>query len=493
MKVLRASRCVIAVALTVTACADVVTSKPIGINTPVSSATQGLGYGLPKGQILLTARRAPADLGALNTAKATAQKAVSDAQGAVKSGEKPTDAQAAAIAAATGALQAAQANLDTYAPNGKPTMQETITLTALPFVPDPNYRYVADFNHRPWRDDNLRLSVQNGLLTSSNITSQDQAGQIVQSVATSILSVVGLGPSLLPDALKALGNGQQMSFDFRPSLQPEAPKRPQNCQYALMRVFDPVSAKDIRKVNDDLAAARSGGGLSISVQIPGTGGLSTVTDTKEEELRPELVNLTSQQNVNTSKSPSAQQVPDSVRDAQAGLVYRMAMPVVITAEYASSATDESAACRVPIIPNITPATVIVPDSRPGAELSVRATAGWLTTTTIGLTFANGMLTDRSLQRPSEILALVSIPANIISQYVSILTSFLQLKVNYATADATIAAQQAAALGSRITQLENATKVALASTIGNATAQLALLQLQQQIQAVKVQLGQTASP
>lgn len=462
----------IVVSIPLLSCTGLVSSRPIELNYPSGGRT-GMAYSLPKGQIMLTARRGPVDIAALLTAQAAAEKAFADATKA-PAGGSPPDPSSPAVVAATASRDAAQANLDVLAPKNAsgdrvPAMQEVVTLTALPFVPDPTARYVADFNHRPWRDDNLHLSMTNGLLTSSSLVSQDQTPAAVASIASTIVS--------LTSALSPLGSLKSMSVNSFMA-EPRAAAPSVNCQYSLTEVFDPAIEAEVARVNDSLAVKRRYDRyLRIRVDIPGTAWG-----------RP-----SAQFPVFLQSTPSHPAPPTWSGTAEDGLFYRMATPVVVTADYDSRATDQNSSCQIASIPTVTPVNVIVPDTRLGQERRVEATAGWLTTTTLGLTFSNGMLTDRSVQRPSEILALVGIPANIINQYMTILTNFLQFRVNYATSDATIATQRANALTAQINQLQSLAQIATAGTLGDAKGQLALLQIQQQLQTLKNQLALPATP
>jgi hypothetical protein len=237
---------------------------------------------------------------------------------------------------------------------------------------------------------------------------------------------------------------------------------------------------EVQNVNKTLSTKRGDSdpkkpSLRIDVAVP---GVSMLDDTTPNLASPVVY-----------KSAAATSAGNTGAAAtSAGLFYRIAMPVVITADYSGAAADPGSNCPLSAIPQVTPVTAVVPDSRAGTEVGVDALAGLLTTTTIGLTFTNGMFTSQSVQRPSELLAFVGIPATIINEYTTILTNFLQLRVNYATAEANLVTQQANILAAQITQVQNAAQLAAAGPTADAKSRLALLQLIQQLQTIKQQLA-----
>jgi hypothetical protein len=449
-------------------CTQLVSSVSVDPNN--GSAEAGIVYALPKGQMLVTATRGPVDVSALITSLSTAQAALVTAMKTPAGGTAPA-ATDPGPAAAQLAVDAATAKLDLLAPlvGGVhvPTMQETVSLTALPFVPDPYARYVAKFDHEPWRDDNLQLTVSNGLLSSSSLVSQDQTPAIVSSLASTILSLTAGVPT--PGKIAPLA---------RPAAAP--PPAP-SCDYSFAQVFDPFNAEELDKLNTSLSKIRSDSNLTINAVMPGSDGLTSLPSLPAGTARPDR---------HLNETPGTQ---PAIQKGDSGLFYRIASPVVVTADYNANAIS-AGSCKLSGIPVVTPVTAIVPDSRRGQQMRVEASAGWLTTTTIGLTFTNGMLSSQSVQRPSELLTLAGLPASIISQYTTILTNFLQLRVNYATADAAIATQRATQLSAQITQLQNVAQLALAGPTEDAKSRLALLQIQQQLQQLQLQLQQpTTAP
>ena len=68
-------------------------------------------------------------------------------------------------------------------------------------IPDDTQRFVANLDHSSWRDDSVKLSVVNGLLTSSNTQSTDQSANIIESLASAAIGIVtfiGAGVPVVP-------------------------------------------------------------------------------------------------------------------------------------------------------------------------------------------------------------------------------------------------------------------------------------------------------
>lgn len=487
------------------ACEDLVYSTRLNADRP-NSGVSGLVYSLPIGQVQIVAHRGPADISQALANLSAAQLALSKAEqppaqnqnpgGGAAGGTPPSagggtsppavpgQSAAAAVAdaitaaktgvlAATAALQQVAKNVDgTWVP----LLQETVALTSLPFAPDPEARYVADFQHRPWRDDNLSLTVNNGLLSSGTLTSTGQVPAIVQALATAGFTL-GMGLPRPPNVALAYGYGYPAPTQVNPL----------SCQYSYTGFFDPMNTADVKRMNDELGVARSGNpvlpdrALQIQVAIPGTLGFDPSKPLPVEAPLDPGGGL-----IVAPPAPAAPRVPTP------GLFYRLATAVAISANYTSAAVSTNSACTLNAIPAVTPVTVVVPDSRSGQEVLANAIGGLFTTNTIGLTFSNGILTVNSVNQPSELLAIAGIPASLVNLYTSIITNIVQLRVNIASAQQTVAQAQLAVVQAQLAQAEAQVQLAMASSIGNATAQQALLTLQTEIQTLQKQLNQPAS-
>jgi hypothetical protein len=262
----------------------------------------------------------------------------------------------------------------------------------------------------------------------------------------------------------------------------QKPSPPKGCAYSIAEVFDPLSKSEVDQVNGKLLASAAG----IKLEIPAL---------DQSELLP---------------NPPAQGLSSS-EESPPGLVYRVATPVVIrtvsnTPPNLPTLDKSNCTAASPLIAQSV--TAIVPDSRSRFLLS--SEAGAFTTTNLTFGFSNGMLTDYTVQRPSELAAVAGIPLRIANDIIQIPANLLQLRVNYDTqATALVNAQtalkqaqiqQATSLKSAQTALVNAQTALLQARINQPTAvanaQAALVQaqvaLQKAIEAAAA-TGQTTAP
>ena len=150
----------------------------------------GFEYSLPQGRLLLTATRRVITADSVATATAAASNAISlvsaDNSAIAKAqAQLITDSAASAAQRASdqAAIDAATAQRDSHAlvlNSAKATLneasnnvgkwQETATITQLGAGPD-SRRFVANLSHDISRDDTLKLSVVNGLLSSARANS----------------------------------------------------------------------------------------------------------------------------------------------------------------------------------------------------------------------------------------------------------------------------------------------------------------------------------
>jgi len=402
------------------------------------------------GQVLLTAARtqiAPYDLLKAQTAFDSATAAVKKRNAAVTAAGDDADK----LSAAQAALKGDQALLDTaklaltIAKNNQHKWLESATLTLLPVSPDPTARYVSDLKHSPWRDDTLKLSVTNSLLTTANVTSGDQTGNILISLADTAISIATLVGAA-----------------------PRVPVRnaPPTCAYSEVFVFDPTNKKQVDAVNTRLGA---------------DGSRIAIADTALDD---------------ASQAPSGAGL-DALASDISGVIYRLAVPVSVQAVENRDPllpNGDDCALAAPISAQVLNA--IVPDSR--SRFFVAFKAGPFTTTTLAYGFSNGMLVDYTAQRPSEIAAAVGILPIIAKHIVEIPTSLIQARVNYDTqATALVNAdtalkqakiQQAASMAEALTAVTNAQSALLQAEVNGpaavANARVALIKAQQALNAAQ---------
>jgi hypothetical protein len=206
------------------ACAkDVILSKKV-TETPDS----GLVYALPKANVQVSVQRATITADDVTTAKADATK-VATKLAATKSllataknelaalqgklavagpaakdelikqvalSQAGVDYLTAQVANETTAVKAAKDKADALA-SIVGEWRQTSSIKILPAVPEAEARYVASINHGTTRDDDIKLTVANGLLSSGSATSVDQTPSIVLSLAQAAAALAGapmIGP-----------------------------------------------------------------------------------------------------------------------------------------------------------------------------------------------------------------------------------------------------------------------------------------------------------
>jgi hypothetical protein len=412
-----------------------------------SNDVHGLVYSLPMGQVLLTASRtqiSPNDLQKAQAAVAQVKQALAkDAQAvAAAGGDTGKLALAQASQAADQAsLTAAQTAVD-IAANKQNKWQETATLTLLPIAPDPTARYVSDLDHELSRDDTLKLSVINGLLSSTTLTSTDQTPNLIVQTADTVITALAMAGGGIP--------------------KPQAPTiHPTDCSYSISEVFDPLNRTQVDNVNKALQSA----GAQVLVAVP---SLSDAT-----------------------QLPADQGLPPATGTV-AGIVYRVATPVVV--QIAPNSLPGGLRCEL-ATPSVAAQsiTAIVPDTR--SRYFVSSQAGPFTTTNLTFGFSSGLLTDYSVQRPSELAAVVGIPVTIANHIMQIPAQVIQARVNYDTqATALVNAQttlkkaqieQSASLASAMADVVNAQAALKEAEINKPAsvikAETALVQAQEALQ------------
>jgi hypothetical protein len=399
----------------------------------VQSATAKLAdikSGLPK--------PTPDDLIQANQLVADAKVKVDGATAALAEAQKQTDIDAAktALAKANKGYQDAEANLVKIKNDVQPgKFVETVTLTPLSIIPEDTQRFVANLDHSAWRDDSLKLSVANGLLTSSNTQSTDQTANIIENLASAAIGIVtffGAGVPVVP-----------------PSTTPPTPARAPGeaalpCDYVYSQVFDPTSATEVSAVSGRLQAA---------------------------DIRAHFVLWTTL----SARTPAiaAQNISTYAKDPTAinGLVYRTPVGVtvfVVPTNDANTTKD----CPLQTKSQAQSLQVFVPDTN--ADFIAPIRAGALTASSTQFAFSNGMMTDYSLNQPSEALAFSSIPVDIVNKIMTIPTSILKLRLDYTTAQTSLASQQAAlitAQGSEAIALVNARTALQTAETNLATADI----------------------
>jgi hypothetical protein len=386
-------------------CSDVILSGDIKSCTPVSSGVSGcrgivpsgVAYALPKGQVQLTwtrSKTAPSDLQKAQSALASAQQTLAKDQSTLattqaKNASDPTipglqtqiQADQTAVGAATTGLTAANA--------AQTTFTETVTLTVLPVVPDPDPKahFITNLAHTALRNDSLNVGVSNGLLNSAAATSADQTPSIITTLANTAITfaaIAGTGGTAGPVAPPAAPGA--------PGAPPPPPPPP--CpQDSWSVIFDPVNSAEAAAAKAALAAHTQ----NIVLRADGA-------------------------------APPAISIAPPTGPQVSGLVYRAMTATTLTV---GPNTVQTPPCPLLNPPAAQSIVAVVLDSN--TAYLVPAHAGAFTTSTFNFGFTNGTLTAYSNQQPSEIAAVAGIPLNIAQSVMSIPTQILQLRVNYDTA------------------------------------------------------------
>jgi hypothetical protein len=412
----RAAALISLLGLVFAGCTQLVVSTPARSCAPGACEDAGFVYSLPKGQVLLQASRKPVpaqDLSAAAAAVATANETVKKSQATLdaankkladdaekRASEETINADKKARANAESTLKTDQELLDLARANLERQRQmqgrgiESATLTLLPVVPDPSpgARYVANLAHSPLRGDNFKISVSNGLLTTANITSTDQTLTSFVKLAEAAISVatfVSSGIPLIPGG-GAVPVAQALAF-------------PVTCTYEIAEVFDPLNPADVNRVKAILKNRKA--------------------------------NLTIETSLVTPAAPLAP-IPTASVAEPIGLQYRVVTPVVVSVRPMEAedgkdwSNNDKDVCPLEAKPGAQAILATVPDSR--TSFAIAVTAGPFTTTQLTYGFSNGMLTDFSANRPSEVAALVDVPVKLAQDLVAIPSSILKLRLDYTT-------------------------------------------------------------
>jgi hypothetical protein len=263
-------------------------------------------------------------------------------------------------------------------------------------VADDKNQLIAKPNHWMTRDDTWDLTTDaQGLLTSADNTSIDRTGDIVLKIAQAIAA--GVSGSPLP-SVKSI-----IPTDLIPGK--EIPKE-------VEYLVDFSKRDDISQVDNWLC----NWGYKIEV----SGYKNTYPQTAETD--------PGKNNNDTGSAKSLQLNSSGVN----GLVYRRELPYKVqVCKKNNSLSDNNSkkGCDMPIavfniqMPNLSPYSV------------VEFNASFFTTTKNSVKFDKGFLISSHQERPSELLGLVSLPAEFTKSYLKMLTEIISLKIDYSTKEA----------------------------------------------------------
>lgn len=413
---------------------------PVVESTPATSAAgqTGLLYALPKAQVQLVAQRKRVDAAEIAAAQkeaaeqkaavAAAKTLVTAAKAALKDADE-TLAAALADAASSAETRAklqqqagiakavltvmdarhkaaeARASAAALAATGDAVelglCRETASLTVLPHAPDPKARFLASHASSAWRDDQLTLSVTpTGLLNTATTVSTDQTGSTILSLVQAFAGLRAGGPGL--NIMKGRSTDE-------PSTKPEACE-----EYKTSRVLDPTQKQELKETARQLQQV----GSQVGLCVDGLGSGTAAT----------------------------------MKDKVTGFAYRASRPIRLTVT--GRPQNNPAQCEH--APNTEAASLVahLPDA--STLFVTPVTAAAFTKVSNKHTFKDGMLVEVSLDKPSVVAAVASLPVEILKALVSIPASIIKLRVDYESQSEALATTQANVLKAQV-DLLNAQK------------------------------------
>ena len=405
-------------------CTDTILSEPVtgGYGT-------GLAYGLPRGMVQVKAERKRLSADDSTKLKKTADaaearaKALGERLSAAKTDlelamanvDQPStikaklEDEAAKAKANVASLKLMEAEAILKAESARAAadvaagsvgqLKDTVTLTVLPVSADPDARFVANLNHWYTRDDDLKLTVQNGLLASGTTTSTDRTPDIIIALAKTVVAFSG-GPSTTPGIRR---------FNFSA---PKAGRQDICREFTAVVEFDPTD-------NTPLAG---------SARTPPNGRRSLPW---ARQLLLEISDYTLELDAGPSeRQTDGQTVPTQPRkegastaDSLQGLAYRMPAPY-----WVSLLTKSAGNCL--LTPDQQRQTVSLNLPDPTQTFVLPSQAGPFTKSVTTHAFKDGIPTEFSTTRPSEILAVANLPLDVARAIISVPTEILKLKVDY---------------------------------------------------------------
>jgi hypothetical protein len=312
---------------------------------------------------------------------------------------------------------------------------DRVSVTPARYVADPRARYYAVFDHRSWRNDQLKLSTTtSGLLTSGVGDVTDRSGEVAQGIVR-VLSL----PNAYADAGLArategvvIDTQRTHQFDLRIDKDTKTPLVPPNLDslcngtepFVMEHEIDPASESD----RIGYMAALRANGAYVILKTTQLGSHSTLESSE---------NL-----IATCEAwPSNPSARASARACVGGLFHRRSRPAVLRwygyskdalAHYACPATPD---CKASEYPEVWPPTI--GDLRESFALElpngndvefIAFATGALTRSTNNVTFDNGMLTAFDSTRPSELVAALALPVDIAKVPLSLVSDLLTLRI-----------------------------------------------------------------
>ncbi len=297
--------------------------------------------------------------------------------------------------------------------------------------PDPAFALQADFRHMPWRDDDLKLSVtEDGLLSSSKTESTDQTGEILVQIAKTVAFFVSGTPSV-PQTVQFLKGPDDKS-------RPTVFAKP----FVYKPIFDPTNPPEIDDINVKLlthhlapyclrvtGVASNKTSSPHSVGIEKNRGVPGLVYRSRLPYKVEIIELTD---------------PDPIIKDSAGL------PNELCGVQTRSLKDTNATMKPSGHP-IDSSIVLLPNKGPVGLIPFKA--GSFVKTVHDVEFKNGLLTKWDTNKPSEILAIVRVPLDIVDGIFEGLSKLVPFQTKQVTNESDLLKAQAELFKSQTELLE----------------------------------------
>lgn len=321
------------------------------------------------------------------------------------------------------------------ADDGTPQLTDTITITALPSVADTAHRYAAKLNHLVTRTDKLDLKTNAaGLISNVTAKAEDKTADILVTLAQSIAARgTGGAQARVPMNFEPLGSVPkgEISCEGRFKRLKDYALRP----FKFELIFDPTLNKYIEKT-----PRRSNG--STETSLSPWEYISASLCAKGADYVFDWQPLGVPMVLAAQGKGDAPDQGDANDNKSDGIFYRRLLPYRLNI-YTGIRNDNG---EVESLISTKALAFDLPNGSHPELLKLKA--GFFVTTDFLTEFQDGVLVSHKEERPSEALAIVKIPYDIVKALISIPAEILSLKVNYSTKEAALIDARTAVLKSQ---------------------------------------------
>jgi len=326
--------------------------------------------------------------------------------------------------------------------NGKGAYSLTVKIGTLQYVGDPSQQYFLQYSQNQYADDQVSIRVdQNGLLATTGGQATDQsaaaASQVVQLLGEIAEAVHGGVPAPANPA------GTPPASPGKPS------KPPPPCPlhgYTGDLLIDPADS------DTDLAAISADASKSIDPK----NNYFTIAITSELLQRDDWVTGTRARDTSPPAlmPPSEVEADSSQSDSgQYGVVFRSPVQYRIGIRITpKSDPDPSTVISCGILPAYQ-GSVIVTVPNGGPKFRIDTSRAALVTKQVNLIIQNGMLGGTDVTKPSQFLAGVSIPTQLLGQLLQIPSNILTFRVQQIEAQQSLSAAQTSLMNQLVAQIQ----------------------------------------